>query len=82
MKNLKTIDQKIEDLKKKKSELETKTALQFYKKLKATLGEEFSPDIVLGMVIHRWENATPKIKEVWLQKAEPFRNSRKPHQKE
>ena len=82
MKSLKTIDQKIEDLKKKKSELETKVALQLYKKLKTTLGEEFSPNIILGMINNTWENATPKMKEVWLQKAEPFRNSRKSQQEE
>ena len=75
MKSLTNIDKKIEDLKKKKAALETKEALKLFKKLKATLGDEFSPEVVMGMVTHTWNNKNPKMKEVWLQKSSTFRPS-------
>jgi hypothetical protein len=62
-------------LKKKEAELETKEALMLYRKFYKILGEEYAPDLVVGLVSHAWENKSPKLKEVWLQKATSFRPS-------
>lgn len=80
MKKLKDIDKKIDALKKKKLELEAKAALDLFKKLKTTLGNEFSPELVMGMIIHTWDNKNPKMKEVWLQKSSTFRTSKNAEQ--
>lgn len=80
MKKLKDIDKKIEDLKKKKESLEAKAALHLFKKLKTILGDEFSPELVMGMMTHTWENKNPKMKEVWLQKSSTFHPSQKHEQ--
>lgn len=80
MKKLKDIDKKIDALKKKKLELESKAALDLFKKLKATLGDEFSSELVIGIVNHAWNNDNPKMKEVWLQKSSTFRTSKNSEQ--
>lgn len=80
MKSLTNIDKKIEDLKKKKAELEVKAALQLFKKLKTILGPDFSPDLVIGIITYTWENKNSKMKEVWLQKSSTFRPSTKSEQ--
>ncbi|AIL12603.1 hypothetical protein IM40_02195 [Candidatus Paracaedimonas acanthamoebae] len=69
------IRKKIEHLKKKEVELETKEALTLYRRFHKILGEEYSPELVVGLVSHTWENKSSKLKEVWLQKANSFRPS-------
>ncbi len=69
------IKKKIELLKKKEAELETKEALMLYRRFHKILGEEYSSELVAGLVSHAWENKSPKLQEVWLQKATSFRPS-------
>lgn len=75
MNNINVVKKKIEDLKKKEAELETKEALMLYRKFHKILGEEYSPDLVVGLVTHTWENKSQKLKEIWMQKANSFRPS-------
>ncbi len=75
MNNINSVRKKIEHLKKKEAELETKEALMLYRKFHKILGEEYSPDLIVGLVSHAWENTSPKLKELWLQKATSFRSS-------
>lgn len=75
MNNINMVRKKIEHLKKKEVELETKEALTLYKKFHKILGEEYSPDLVIGLVSHTWKNKSPKLKEAWLQKTTSFRSS-------
>ncbi len=75
MKNINVVRKKIEHLKKKEVELETKEALTLYKKFHKILGEEYSPELIVGLVSHKWENKSSKLKETWLQKATSFRAS-------
>lgn len=75
MNNLNFIKKKIELLEHKKSEIEAKEALTLYRKFHKILGEEYSPDLVVGLVSHTWENKSSKLKEAWLQKATSFRSS-------
>ncbi len=82
MKRLKDLDKKIADLKQKKAEFERKAALQLFKKLKTILGPDFSPEIVVRMITHTWENESSKMKEVWLQKAHSFRISQDAQQQD
>lgn len=75
MNNLNLIKKKIELLEQKKSELEAREAFNLYKKFHKILGDEYSPDLILGLVSHSWENKSSKLKEAWLQKATSFRHS-------
>ncbi|AIL13480.1 hypothetical protein IM40_08245 [Candidatus Paracaedimonas acanthamoebae] len=75
MNNINGIRKKIEYLKKKEMELETKEALMLYRKFHKILGEEYSSELVVGLIAHAWENKSPKLKETWLQKATSFRPS-------
>ncbi|OJX14248.1 MAG: hypothetical protein BGO77_02180 [Caedibacter sp. 37-49] len=75
MNNVDLIKKKIELLEQKKSEMETKEALTLYRKFHKILGEEYSPELVVGLVSHTWENKSSKLKEAWLQKATSFRPS-------
>ena len=75
MRNINLIRNKIELLKRKEAELETKEALMLYRKFHKILGEEYSPELVVGLVSHAWENKSQKLKEMWLQKATSFRPS-------
>ena len=69
------VRKKIEILKNKEAELETKEALMLYRKFHKILGEEYSSDLIIGLASHAWENKSPKLQEVWLQKATSFRPS-------
>ncbi len=75
MNNINVIRKKIDLLKRKEVELETKEALMLYRKFHKILGEEYSPELVVGLVSHTWENKSSKLKEAWLQKATSFRPS-------
>lgn len=75
MDNINSVRKKIEHLKKKEAELETKEALKLYKRVHQILGEEYSLELSVGLVSHAWENKSQKLKEVWLQKATSFRPS-------
>lgn len=75
MNNINVVRKKIEHLKKKEAELETKEALMLYRKFHKILGEEYAPDLIVGLVTHAWENKSQKLKEVWLQKETSFRPS-------
>lgn len=77
MHNLNLIKKKIELLEQKKSEMETKEALNLYRKFHKILGDEYSPELVVGLVSHTWENKSSKLKETWLQKATSFRPSQR-----
>ncbi|MBN9344324.1 MAG: hypothetical protein BGO76_03045 [Caedibacter sp. 38-128] len=74
MNNINQVRKKIELLKKKEAEMVTRDALKLYRKCHQILGEEYSPELVAGLITHAWENKSPKLKEVWLQKATSFRS--------
>lgn len=75
MNDLSVIKKKIEFLERKKSEMEKKEAQMLYRKFHKILGEEYSPNLVIGLVSHTWENKSFKLKEVWLQNSNTFRSS-------
>lgn len=75
MNNINMVKKKIGLLKKKEAELETKEAIMLYRRCHKILSEEYSPDLIVGLVSHDWENKLPKLQEVWLQKATSFRLS-------
>ncbi|MBN9344557.1 MAG: hypothetical protein J0H87_09385 [Holosporales bacterium] len=75
MNNINVVRKKIELLKRKEVELETKEAIMLYRKFLKILGNEYSSELVVGLVSHARENKSQKLKGVWLQKATSFRPS-------
>jgi len=72
---LKAFDEKIEDLKKKKSELETKQSKQLFKYLSQEIGQEFSPQLVGCIIKESWKQSNQKQREAWFNSAEKFQLS-------
>jgi hypothetical protein len=65
MKALNSIDQKIAELEQKKKQLRTKAATTLYRKLESLLGENFSLELVTGLVADQTPNATPALHDKW-----------------
>ena len=76
MQEIAAINQKIVELKAKKEQLRTKSALLLYRKLEGLLGKEFTPELVLAIV--SWSlNAHGKgNQEVWRNLATSFQRPR------
>jgi hypothetical protein len=70
MSDIKGIDQKIADLLRKKDRLRQKAALTLYRKLEGIMGEEFSPQMVLGLMAEQWRQATPLQQQKWRKEGE------------
>lgn len=68
------LNQKIKDLKKKNEELEAKTALFFYKKIKAMLGSSFSAELALKIVDDSWNKSSNEQREAWQEATPSFQN--------
>lgn len=77
---LNKIDSQIEALKLKKKKLATKQAEVLYKDISHILGEDFSPNMVLGILLHSKEASqkNPALKEGWLQASQTFRKPKPP----
>jgi hypothetical protein len=59
------LDQKITLLQKKRDHLSKMIGLNLLKKIEATLGKDFSPEMVLGLVIETWKQSTPEQHKKW-----------------
>ncbi len=63
LKKLNALEQKIVDLQEQKKNLRLRTAHALYKKLEAVFGEQFSPELVMGLVAENYPASTDKIKK-------------------
>jgi len=72
MDRLQQLEQKIADLKRKKEKLQLKSAEELWRKLSTLLGEEFSPEMVVGLVAHTWENSKAEERKTWRAYGETF----------
>ncbi len=75
MNKLGLIDLQIFELKKKKEQLKKTAAENLYKKLESMLGEEFSSEMVMGIIAAEWSPASPKQAKWQEQGATFFRQS-------
>ena len=76
MSTIKQIDLKIQELKKKKKQLEEKQAKSFFESTQSILGDEFSPELALAMIESAWSKASKNDKEAWHKAAQKFLNKR------
>lgn len=67
------IDEKIQQLKKKKEKIQTQQALLFVKEAQKIFKEEFSPDMALTILATTWSKASKTQKEEWQKQAYSFR---------
>lgn len=72
MNKIKDIEDKIEQLKKLKLDVETKLARELYKKIETMLGNDFSYQLAITLIDETWNNASEEQKGVWLRKANSF----------
>jgi len=72
MKSIQEIESKIESLKQKRESLRIKAADMLFKKLEKTLGADFSPELVLGMVSASYKNSSKSQKEDWVKSGSTF----------
>ena len=73
MQKLDLITQQISKLQKQKEALETRLACVLFKKLQEALGEAFTPELALAVVIENWKTSSSQQKEIWQKKANAFR---------
>ena len=71
-KDIQTIEEQIARLQQRRDALKQKSDQAFLKKLHALCGEEFSPELILGIVSVALAKATPEQKEVWVASARTF----------
>lgn len=76
MKDINSINERIEELKRKKIELIRKQAESLFNKLQNIIGEKFSPELALSIVSNVWQQADEKQKESWQSSAPSFRNAK------
>ncbi len=72
MNKIKDIEDKIEQLKKLKLDVETKLARELYKKIETMLGNDFSYQLAATLIDETWNNASEEKKEKWRSKARTF----------
>ena len=72
MHKLQQIDDKIVQLKKLKGDIEIRLGRELYRKIQAVLGEDFTPQLALAIMIETWKSATLKQKETWQAQADSF----------
>ena len=72
MHKLQQIDDKIIRLKKLKGDIEIRLGRELYRKIQAVLGEDFTPQLALAIMIETWKSATLKQKETWQVQANSF----------
>jgi len=73
---LKSFDDKISELKRKKKELETKQAQQFFKTASYIIGGSFSPQLAACIIDDSWTSAPEDKKEDWVKSAKKFQFNR------
>ena len=76
MRDIKTIEKRIEELNKQKKELVFKQAELLYKKIQGALEEKFSPELALTIISESWQKADHQQKESWQSLASSFRSKR------
>ena len=69
---LKSYDDKIDDLKRKKKELEAKQAQQLFKTASYIIGGSCSPQLAACIIDDSWKNAAPEKKEDWIKSSKKF----------
>ena len=67
------IEQKIAELMKKKQMLQQKEAENLYKKISTLLGEQYTPELVLGIITTAWKNKDHRSMEEWKKAGNTFR---------
>lgn len=72
MNKIKDIEDKIEQLKKLKLDVETKLARELYKKIETMLGNDFSYQLAATLIDETWNNSSEEKKEKWRSKARTF----------
>jgi hypothetical protein len=72
MDKLANIDNRIEQLKKRKAKIQTQQAVLFTKEAEKIFAEGFSPDIALA-VLSDWTTASDHKKKEWTARAHSFR---------
>ena len=75
MNKIQGINDKINKLKNLKLQVETRLTRELYKKIEATLGEEFTPQLAMAIVNENWNNASREQKEKWRSNARAFSSS-------
>ena len=78
MDNIKKIEAKIFSLEKKRKEVVGKISKSLLDESKKILGDDFSPELVLGILESEWKNSGDLKKKEWLKESEKFRKKRKP----
>lgn len=68
------IDEKINELKKKKERIQTQQALFFIKEAQKILKDEFFPQIALLILSEAWAQASKTQKEEWRKRVPSFRS--------
>ncbi len=74
--SLKAFDEKIANLKQKKSALEAKQAQYLSKYLSNEIGDPFSPQLAACIVQESWQRSAKDQKEKWLKAAQTFQFNR------
>ena len=75
MEKIRQLEEKILQLKHHKEQAEIKMARALLKKVHGILGQDCDINLVTCLLQETWTQATPESKEVWREKARPFRKS-------
>jgi hypothetical protein len=75
-KDIKLLEEKIQELTQQKNELLRKQADILFKKTQTILGDIFSPELALTILSEAWQRADNNQKEFWQSSALTFRPSR------
>jgi hypothetical protein len=73
---LKSYDDKIDDLKRKKKELEAKQAQQLFKAASYIIGGSYSPQLAACIIDDSWKSATEIKKGEWIKSSKKFQFTR------
>ena len=72
MDKLQKIDTQIQELKKKKQALRRKAADMLLTKIETLLGDNFSPELALGILKSSWDKRDEKMMGGWQKEASSF----------
>ncbi|MDC0344936.1 hypothetical protein OAN22_02160 [Alphaproteobacteria bacterium] len=78
MSTVKQLNLKIQELQKKKKQLQERQARGFFDGAQSILGDEFSPEFALAMIESAWDKATKADKEAWQKASGKFLKKGKP----
>ena len=71
-KDIQTIEEQIAKLQQRRDSLKQKTDQAFLKKLHTLCGDDFSPELILGIISVELEKATSSQKEAWMTAGRTF----------